>query len=368
MTPHFNQRLLQNLFQTSILPWARDEKILLTIAAPDWQPPEGVVVSPQKIARSASRRLQRASHRAAAWSELSLHCRSNPLLIFVLEGEADIRVGRILEGNQSDTGEVKDPEREYEVSIYSLPKGSCLIVPPDVAHSDGSAPHWERPHPENASSHIFWVQILSTGAIVHACQSQGSLHTHVSPHFVRDLQLSTMMHFMLERAEQVNQSDAVLRSFLLTLLVCFDQSQNWSLLQSDVPEIAGSVEQSQDITSIASNSHSGAFERACLFIGSHLTDALTPIQIARHAHISVSQLGRVFHTQLDMPVMKYVALRRIEEAKSLLLGTSMSTQEVGLNCGYPQRTHFSRAFKDHTGLSPLAFRRIATQRNQEKPS
>lgn len=368
MALHFNQHLLQKIFQTAILPAARADKIGLAIAAPSWTPPAGVTITPQKSVPRLATSVEGANTKEIAWADLNLHCRPNPILLFILEGEADIRVGRLLDRESPQTGTARKT-RDYEVAVYSIPALTCLIVPPDVAHSDGSSPHWERPHPENASSHIFWVQILPTGAIIHSCQTDGLKHTHISPVFVRDLQISPLMHFMLERAAQLSQSDAVMSSFLLTLLLCLDQSQSWSLLQEGaIPEVAQDAEHSQEGVHFSSNTHSGAFERACLYIGSHLPDSLSPGQIARHAHISISQLNRIFRAQLQIPVMQYVAQRRMEEAKSLLLRTTLTTQEVGEICGYPHRTHFSRVFKEQVGLSPLAFRRDASRRHEETPS
>ena len=292
-----------------------------------------------------------------------MHLRPHPLLLFILDGEADICIGHAAGADNAKKGRSRQSSRKYEVSVFSLPAQSCLVVPPDVAHSDGSTPHWERPFPENARSQIMWLQILPTGALVHVCSTKGLSHTHSSTLFVRDLQLSPLMNFFLERANQSPQSHPLLASFVQTFLLCFDSSLALSrTLEADTTDFAEELQYSRNSAYSRDNSQAEAFERACFFIGSHLTDALSPAQIARHTHTSVSQLSRIFHAQLEMPVMKYVAQRRLEEAKSLLLRTNLTTQEVGQICGYPHRTHFSRVFKQQTGLSPNTFRRQAASK------
>jgi AraC-like DNA-binding protein len=374
MAPYFNQRVLQQILQTSILPWALSDDLLLTLAASDWPLPSGVVVTPEEKGPRSSRRLPKASQRDAPWVELGLHCRPHALLLFILEGEADIRIGRIHdaepnEEGQGATGGRRKSQRSYEVSVYTLPERTCLIVPPDVAHSDGRTPHWERANPERARSQILWLQVLPTGIIIHICQTEGLEHTHTSVLFVRDLQVAPLTQFFLERAIHSPQPDALLSSFLVTIMHCVGQAQVGSLAPGEErPYFADDSHNGPETMQFSHDLQSEAFERACLYVGSHLTDALSPAQIARQTHISVSQLSRIFHARLGMPIMKYVTQRRLDEAKTLLLRTSLTTQEVGEICGYPHRTHFSRVFKEQVGSSPNAFRRAAALRNHENSS
>jgi AraC-like DNA-binding protein len=366
MTSYFNQRVLRDILGGVVLPWAHSGELLITVAEPGWPIPEGVIVTPQKNALLAPTGVQLQSQRNIPWMAMGLHCRPHPLMLFILEGEADLRIGRTL-GTACDQTHKGRTAQQYEVSLYSLPARSCFIVPPDIAHSDGSMPHWERPFPESAHSQILWLQILPTGAIVHVCQTDGLTHSHNSSLFIRDLQIPILMRFFLERVNQSPENSTLLTSFLSTLLLCFDNSQLTNLMQDDDrPEISDELSRGRGVVQHGGNLQSEIFDRACLYISSHLSDSLSPVQIARQAHVSVAQLNRIFHARHGIPVMKYVTGRRLEEAKNLLLRTSLTTLEIGEICGYPHRTHFSRAFKEHLGTAPHAFRRQAVRRSEEE--
>lgn len=363
MSSYFNQRTFQGIIQTTILPWAQSGSLQLAVAEPGWPAPAGIRITPEKGEPLASTRFYGSAKRDVPWKEMGLHLLPYPLLVFILDGEADLRIGHASKKETVVKGRTRQVRGQSEVSVFALPVKSCLIVPPDVAHSDGSIPHWERPMPEDARSQILWIRILPTGAVIHICRTEGLLHTHASSLFVRDLQLAPMTQFLLERAKKLPQTGSLLASFVLTIILCLKSSgEGGRTLESNMIDFADDRPQNQEGAFIANNVKAEAFERACFFIDSHLTDALSPAQIARNTHISVAQLSRLFHAQLNIPVMKYVTQRRLEEARALLLQTTMTAQEIGENCGYPHPTHFSRVFKEYFGSSPRAFRHQAASR------
>jgi AraC-like DNA-binding protein len=47
---------------------------------------------------------------------------------------------------------------------------------------------------------------------------------------------------------------------------------------------------------------------------------------------------------------------RVERAEQLLSGTAMRVEQVRKLSGYRTRTHFHRAFKEATGVTPTEFR------------
>jgi AraC family transcriptional regulator len=48
---------------------------------------------------------------------------------------------------------------------------------------------------------------------------------------------------------------------------------------------------------------------------------------------------------------------RIESAKRLLANHGISLAEIALDTGFSEQSHFSRAFRASTGISPGAWRR-----------
>jgi len=60
---------------------------------------------------------------------------------------------------------------------------------------------------------------------------------------------------------------------------------------------------------------------------------------------------------LGIPLMSYLAEKRIAFASYLLTETAdLSIEEIASICGYSNRIHFSRVFKERRGMPPTSFR------------
>ncbi|GIR69431.1 MAG: hypothetical protein CM15mP74_06820 [Halieaceae bacterium] len=51
-------------------------------------------------------------------------------------------------------------------------------------------------------------------------------------------------------------------------------------------------------------------------------------------------------------ISAYLRERRLDEAQSLLRRTNLSVTEVGSAVGHPDPSHFTRMFREQTGLTP----------------
>lgn len=71
------------------------------------------------------------------------------------------------------------------------------------------------------------------------------------------------------------------------------------------------------------------------------------------------RLCREFSQYFGTSPIQYLNHRRIEEAKTLLLSTSMSVHEVGSAVGIDNTNHFIGLFKRETGTTPLVFKQEA---------
>jgi AraC-like DNA-binding protein len=78
--------------------------------------------------------------------------------------------------------------------------------------------------------------------------------------------------------------------------------------------------------------------------------------LAESVNMSRSAFAKHFQDAFCKPPMKLVNQVRLERAAKLLSGSALPVEHVAQRCGFSSRSHFSKAFKNHTGLSPAEFR------------
>src|SRR6202034_2548984 len=97
-------------------------------------------------------------------------------------------------------------------------------------------------------------------------------------------------------------------------------------------------------------------QKALWYIESHLAEALTLDEIAGVAAISRFHLVRSFAAATGLPVMRYVRARRLTEAARALAGGAPDILNLALEADYGSHEAFTRAFRDHFGVTPEAGR------------
>ena len=103
-----------------------------------------------------------------------------------------------------------------------------------------------------------------------------------------------------------------------------------------------------------------ALVKALHYIDNRFTLAeLSRREIAAAAGISDAALGKLFQTHLHTTVNHYVLKLRVEKAGQLLKKSNYPVAEIARMCGFPHSCYFAKAFRAHTGLLPLAYRRSA---------
>ncbi len=92
-------------------------------------------------------------------------------------------------------------------------------------------------------------------------------------------------------------------------------------------------------------------KKAISYINSNFSENINLETIAGELYISVNQLCRIFKKNLGTTVTKYIAGKRISEAKKLLKN-GHSVSDTAIFCGYRDYANFIRSFKKNVGVSP----------------
>jgi transcriptional regulator GlxA family with amidase domain len=78
--------------------------------------------------------------------------------------------------------------------------------------------------------------------------------------------------------------------------------------------------------------------------------------LAAQLGVSPRTLIRRFKSATGVSIGEYLQQRRLDEAQALLRRTNLSITEVGVAVGLNDASHFSRMFREQTGVTPSAFR------------
>ncbi|MFI5356113.1 MAG: helix-turn-helix domain-containing protein [Opitutales bacterium] len=101
----------------------------------------------------------------------------------------------------------------------------------------------------------------------------------------------------------------------------------------------------------------GKLRRMQEFARAHPGRNLTIAELAQVAGCSEASVHRLFRTYAAVSPGRWMARLRAQQAARLLRTTTLAVREVGEQVGLPDPFHFSRFFKQQTGLSPRAYQR-----------
>ncbi len=121
-----------------------------------------------------------------------------------------------------------------------------------------------------------------------------------------------------------------------------------------------------EITRTATRPDRGAKPRWLIQAVEHLhAHALEPIsltELAAMLGVDPTHLGRTFRRHHGCTMGEYLRKLRIEAARKDLLTTAKPISAIAVGALFADQAHFSRVFKQLTGLTPAAFRTAATTR------
>jgi AraC family transcriptional regulator len=93
-------------------------------------------------------------------------------------------------------------------------------------------------------------------------------------------------------------------------------------------------------------------QKALWYIESHLGKPLTLDEIAGIAGVSRFHIVRAFAAATGFSVMRYVRARRLSEAARALANGAPDILSLALDADYGSHEAFTRAFRDHFGVTP----------------
>jgi AraC-like DNA-binding protein len=102
--------------------------------------------------------------------------------------------------------------------------------------------------------------------------------------------------------------------------------------------------------------HGALVNEAKLILEQRAEESVSMQELATSLHISYERFRHLFAQQTGLAPYQYHLQLRINRAKQLLHGTTLSVRQVAAAVGFNDPYHFSKIFKKHTGVSPTQWR------------
>lgn len=102
-------------------------------------------------------------------------------------------------------------------------------------------------------------------------------------------------------------------------------------------------------------------QRVREFILDQLGAPLSLAQLAAVAGCDVRSFTRWFRSEFGTSPHRFLSAARVERARSRLAGSSDSLARIALEGGFSSQSHLTTVFRQHTGITPAAYRRQFTR-------
>ena len=96
---------------------------------------------------------------------------------------------------------------------------------------------------------------------------------------------------------------------------------------------------------------------ALYFMSDHFHEQVNLEQCAAMVNLSLGRFAHLFTKQVGLSPYRFILSLRIDEAKDLLVNSSMSVNDVARQIGFSDPCYFSRIFRKYAGCSPKEYRR-----------
>jgi AraC family transcriptional regulator len=97
-------------------------------------------------------------------------------------------------------------------------------------------------------------------------------------------------------------------------------------------------------------------ERARELVHARYRENLQIAEIAEAVGVHPIRLARAFRAHYHLPLATYMRRLRLDWAAGQLLDSTDSLASIALQAGFSDQSHFTRAFKRHSGRTPRQFR------------
>ncbi len=98
-------------------------------------------------------------------------------------------------------------------------------------------------------------------------------------------------------------------------------------------------------------------EAVLAYLHDHLEQPIRLAPLCALAHVTESQLQRIFRRSTGLSISAYVTRLRVGRATALLARSELPMTVIAERCGFHDAAHLARKFRETTGRTPTTYRR-----------
>ena len=326
---------IPQLVESRLIPWATQrDGMELVVARSRLKTMKGttqLALTPKKMQgpRKAMRNFTFGGL-TAQWPNDELLETQAPLLLFVLQGNADLHCG------------------DY---ILHAPQGQAVFVP-------GGVPRWTGVEtlehlgddPDRFSDAILFSERCGS-LLIWMNHIRGNQHFSAQINEILIVHNVRLLRLLEEIGEEVTAQSANFQAISQHLLKVFLLT-----LQRDLQEGKAILPGHLAPPETAADSSHAPIVRAQGYVRDHMHESLTQDKIARLVRLSRTQFIRRFRQETGQSFNQFVTQCRLEHAQTLLQNTDFPLTFICLSVGFKSPSHFNAVFRRHFGMSPVEFR------------
>jgi len=134
-----------------------------------------------------------------------------------------------------------------------------------------------------------------------------------------------------------------------------------SLISAAIEATEAPVNASRPLTSLPTLDH--RLRAAIAYMRAHVAEPISVEDVAGRVGLSRAHFFTLFRDQLNTTPQVFWSAVRVEEVVRRLMFRDEPITSVALELGFSSPGNFSRFFKEHMGVSPSTFRRVASTQN-----
>lgn len=108
---------------------------------------------------------------------------------------------------------------------------------------------------------------------------------------------------------------------------------------------------------ISMNPKDNYVEKACKYINKHYHEETSVESIAAYLSLNKNYLIRLFKRELSITPNQYIIKTRLFYAKTMLIQTNLTVENISFACGFNSPSYFIKCFKNFFGNTPNSYRK-----------